>query len=345
MQEIADEKRPVRARRARPRGRQGAPDGHRLRAEDPARGRDPRGRDHLLRLGGLHRHVRGAARARHRLAASTSSCSACRARYWRGDASGIGMQRIRGTAYFTADDLDAHLKRLEEAKKRDHRRSVRSSDLFSFHEESPGFAFFHKKGVILWNQVEGLVREELTERGYEEIKTPLILTDELWHRSGHYDHYRDNMYFVEKEDRSFAVKPMNCPGACLVYGTDHALLQGAPAPRRGVRARAPLRALRRAPRPLPRARLRAGRRARLLHPRPDRGRGHRLRRHARGRLSRPRLRPDRREALDPSGGPDGGRRDLGQGGGRPRRRPRTHGLEYVIAPGDGASTGRRSTST
>ena len=139
--------------------------------------------------------------------------------HWRGDVDGVPMQRVRGAAFFSKEDLAAYLKRLEEAKKRDHRRLGPQLGLFTFHEESPGFAFFHKKGVILWNQVEGLIREELTKRGYQEIKTPLILTDELWHRSGHYEHYRDNMYFVEKEDRNFAVKPMNCPGACLVYGT------------------------------------------------------------------------------------------------------------------------------
>jgi len=139
--------------------------------------------------------------------------------HWRGDASGVPMQRVRGTAWFTQADLDAYLKRLEEAKKRDHRRLGPQLGLFTFHEESPGFGFFHRKGVVLWNQVEGLIREELVRRGYEEIKTPLILTEELWHRSGHYDHYRDNMYFVEKENRKYAVKPMNCPGACLVYAT------------------------------------------------------------------------------------------------------------------------------
>ena len=139
--------------------------------------------------------------------------------HWRGDADGVPMQRVRGTAFFTQDELDAYLRRLEEAKKRDHRKIGPELDLFSFHEEAPGFPFWHRKGLILWNEVEGLVRGELVRRGYQEIKTPQILTSELWHRSGHYDHYRDNMYFVEKEDRTFAVKPMNCPGACLVYGT------------------------------------------------------------------------------------------------------------------------------
>jgi threonyl-tRNA synthetase len=139
--------------------------------------------------------------------------------YWRGDAEGIPMQRIHGTAFFSQKELDEYLERLEEARKRDHRKIGPELDLFSFHEEAPGFPFWHKGGVILWREVENLVRDELTARGYSEVRTPLILTDELWHRSGHYDHYRDNMYFVEKDERSYAVKPMNCPGACIVYKT------------------------------------------------------------------------------------------------------------------------------
>ncbi|MHC4449817.1 MAG: threonine--tRNA ligase [Planctomycetota bacterium] len=139
--------------------------------------------------------------------------------YWRGDADGIPMQRIHGTAFKNQADLDAYLAMLEEAKKRDHRKLGPELDLFSFHEEAPGFPFWHEGGTILWREVETLVREELVGRGYKEIRTPLILTDELWKKSGHYDHYRDNMYFVEKDERQYAVKPMNCPGCCLVYGT------------------------------------------------------------------------------------------------------------------------------
>lgn len=139
--------------------------------------------------------------------------------YWLGDAKGIPMQRIHGTAFASEAELKRHLDLVEEAKKRDHRKLGQELDLYSFHEEAPGFPFWHTGGVILWRALENLVREELVARGYREIRTPLVLTDELWHRSGHFDHYRDNMYFVEKEERSFAVKPMNCPGACLVYGT------------------------------------------------------------------------------------------------------------------------------
>ena len=139
--------------------------------------------------------------------------------YWRGDASGIPMQRVRGTAFFDKKALKQHLQRLEEAKKRDHRKIGREMDLFSLHPEGPGFPFWHAKGSVLWNELETLVREELAARGYGEVKTPTILSDELWRTSGHYDHFRDDMYFLDIDERSYAVKPMNCPGCCLIYGT------------------------------------------------------------------------------------------------------------------------------
>jgi threonyl-tRNA synthetase len=139
--------------------------------------------------------------------------------YWRGDASGIPMQRIRGTAFFSQEDLDAHLKRIEEAKLRDHRKIGREMDLFSFHEEAPGAVFWHPKGMVLWNALLEFVRSELRRRGYGEVRTPMVLSDELWRRSGHWDHFKDNMYFLQIDERSYAVKPMNCPGTCLVYGS------------------------------------------------------------------------------------------------------------------------------
>ncbi len=139
--------------------------------------------------------------------------------YWRGDASGIPMQRIRGTAFFNKKDLKAHLERIEQAKLRDHRRVGREMDLFSLHAEGPGFPFWHPKGTVLWNELEGLVREELRARGYGEVRTPAVLSDELWRTSGHYDHFRDDMYFMDIDERQFAVKPMNCPGCCLIYGS------------------------------------------------------------------------------------------------------------------------------
>ncbi len=139
--------------------------------------------------------------------------------YWRGDASGVPMQRIRGTAFFSKKDLAAHLERLEQARLRDHRKVGREMDLFSLHPEGPGFPFWHPKGTVLWNALEGLLREELRARGYGEVRTPTVLSDELWRTSGHYDHFRDDMYFMDIDDRSFAVKPMNCPGCCLIYGS------------------------------------------------------------------------------------------------------------------------------
>ncbi len=139
--------------------------------------------------------------------------------YWRGDASGVPMQRIRGTAFFSAEDLEQHLHRIEEAKKRDHRRIGREMDLFSLQAEGPGFPFFHPRGMVVYNELTRLVREQLDRRGYGEVRTPIVLSDELWKRSGHYDHFKDNMYFLEVDERPFAIKPMNCPGTCLVYGS------------------------------------------------------------------------------------------------------------------------------
>ncbi len=138
--------------------------------------------------------------------------------YWRGNVEGEPMQRVRGTAFFTKKELKAHLHMLEEAKKRDHRRIGQEMDLFSLHPEGPGFPFWHPKGSVLWHQVEGVLREELLLRGYGEVRTPAVLSDQLWRTSGHYDHFRDNMYFLDIDERSFAIKPMNCPGCCLIYG-------------------------------------------------------------------------------------------------------------------------------
>ena len=139
--------------------------------------------------------------------------------YWRGDATGIPMQRVHGTAFFSQEDLDAHLKRMDEAKLRDHRKIGREMDLFSFHAEAPGAVFWHPKGMVLWNTLQDFLRDELRRRGYGEVSTPMVLSDELWKKSGHWDHFKDNMYFMQVDERTFAVKPMNCPGCCLVYGS------------------------------------------------------------------------------------------------------------------------------
>lgn len=138
--------------------------------------------------------------------------------YWRGDERNPMLQRIYGTAYPTADLLKDHLQRLEEAKKRDHRLIGKQLELFSFHPEAPGMPFWHEKGVIILNAVKDYWQRTHREHGYVEVNTPLILSQSLWERSGHWDHYHKNMFFISQEDQQFAVKPMNCPGTVLMYG-------------------------------------------------------------------------------------------------------------------------------
>lgn len=137
--------------------------------------------------------------------------------YWRGDSSGKSLSRIYGTAFFSKKELNEYLKKVEEAKKRDHRKLGKELDLFTFHEEGPGFPFWHPKGLTLFQLLVNYMRKENTRREYEEIATPMILNDELWHKSGHYDNFKENMYFTQIDDRQFAVKPMNCPGQLLIY--------------------------------------------------------------------------------------------------------------------------------
>lgn len=137
--------------------------------------------------------------------------------YWRGDEKNKMLQRIYGTTFEKKKDLEEHLNRLEEAKKRDHRRLGKELDLFSIHEEGPGFPFFHPKGMVIRNILENFWRDEHTKRGYGEIKTPIILNEGLWHQSGHWDHYKENMYFTEIDKEDYAIKPMNCPGSILTY--------------------------------------------------------------------------------------------------------------------------------
>ncbi|MEW5920613.1 MAG: threonine--tRNA ligase [Bacillota bacterium] len=137
--------------------------------------------------------------------------------YWRGDENRPMLQRIYGTAFPRKKMLDEYLLRLEEAKKRDHRKLGRELDLFSFHEEGPGFPFFHPRGMIIRRELERFWREEHQRAGYLEIQTPVILNRQLWEQSGHWDHYQENMYFTKIDEGDYAVKPMNCPGAMLVY--------------------------------------------------------------------------------------------------------------------------------
>ena len=137
--------------------------------------------------------------------------------YWRGSEKNKMLQRIYGTAFETREELDAYLTRLEEAKKRDHRKLGRELDLFGIMDEGPGFPFFYPKGMVLRNQLEDYWREIHRKHGYEEIKTPIMLNRSLWERSGHWDHYQENMYTTKIDDVDFAIKPMNCPGGILVY--------------------------------------------------------------------------------------------------------------------------------
>jgi len=137
--------------------------------------------------------------------------------YWRGDEKNKMLQRIYGTVFPTKEELKAYLDRLEEAKKRDHRKLGRELDLFAIMDEGPGFPFFCPKGMVIRNELENYWRQLHRERGYEEIKTPMILNEELWHRSGHWDHYKNNMYFTKIDGEDYAIKPMNCPGGMLAY--------------------------------------------------------------------------------------------------------------------------------
>jgi threonyl-tRNA synthetase len=139
--------------------------------------------------------------------------------YWHGDPTQKMLQRVYGTAWPEQKELDDYLRRLEEAKKRDHRVLGKQLDLFSFNEAGPGFAFIHAKGMIVWNAIVDFWRGVHDRYGYEEIRTPIILNEQLWHRSGHWDNYKENMYFTNFDDADYAIKPMNCPGGCLVYKT------------------------------------------------------------------------------------------------------------------------------
>lgn len=137
--------------------------------------------------------------------------------YWRGDEKNKMLQRIYGTSFPKKSQLEEHLFRIEEAKRRDHRKLGAELDLFSIQEEGPGFPFFHPKGMVIRNELENFWRQEHRRAGYQEIRTPIILNRALWERSGHWDHYRENMYFTRIDELDYAVKPMNCPGGILVY--------------------------------------------------------------------------------------------------------------------------------
>lgn len=152
-----------------------------------------------------------------RIKGNAIKLTSCTGAYWRGDSKRKMLQRIYGTCFQKKEELDAYLARIEEAKKRDHRKLGRELDLFMMTDEGPGFPFFLPKGMVLRNELENYWRELHRKYGYQEIKTPMILNEELWHRSGHWDHYQNNMYFTKIDEEDYAIKPMNCPGGMLAY--------------------------------------------------------------------------------------------------------------------------------
>src|SRR5438552_7035206 len=140
--------------------------------------------------------------------------------YWRGDEKNTQLTRIYGTAFYSKEDLDRYLTQLEEARRRDHRRIGPQLDLFHFNEHSPGSAFWHPKGMAIWNELENLRRSENARRGYSEVKTPLIYDKALWVTSGHWEKFRENMFQIPLDDgQLYGMKPMNCPGHMLLFGS------------------------------------------------------------------------------------------------------------------------------
>lgn len=139
--------------------------------------------------------------------------------YWKGDERNAMLSRIYGTAFATQKELDEHLHRLEEAKARDHRKLGKELDLYSFHPQAPASPFFHPKGTVVYNALVDYIRELYFKYGYSEVITPQIMDVSLWKTSGHYDNYAENMYFTTAEEREYAVKPMNCPGHCVMFGS------------------------------------------------------------------------------------------------------------------------------
>jgi threonyl-tRNA synthetase len=140
--------------------------------------------------------------------------------YWRGDETKPQLTRVYGTAFYDPKDLEAYLQRMEEAKRRDHRRLGRELDLVHFDEHSPGSPIWHPRGMVIWNELETLRQRENARRGYLEVKTPLLYDVELWKTSGHWENYRDNMFLIEQEDKTYGLKPMNCPGHMLLFGSE-----------------------------------------------------------------------------------------------------------------------------
>ena len=251
------------------------------------------------------------------------------------------LTRVYGTAFFKQAELDAFLEQLELARARDHRKLGRELGLFTFSPLSPGSTFWLPKGTAVFNALVALNRRMQQERGYVEVKTPLLYESHLWETSGHWGKYKDNIFVSEYEEREFGLKPMNCPGHCALFGMQHWSYRDLPGALRRAGAAAPPRAQRHAARPHARASLHPGRRPHLLHRGADPGRGHadaglRLRdlRHvrlpgARRALDAARRSPGRRCAVGPRRG--------GAGQGAREQRHRVHdrrGRGRLLRPQD-----------
>ena len=235
--------------------------------------------------------------------------------YWRGDEHREQLTRIYGTAFFSKKDLEAHLERIAEAEARDHRRLGPELDLFMLRPEAPGMPFWLPNGTTLLHLIEDQVREQLRKRDYKEIATPQVLDEALWHRSGHWDNYQDEMYFMQDDDRRLRAAADELPRRLPRLRLRPPQLPRAAAAARRVRPGQPQRARGRPPRPAPRPRLHPGRRPRLLHRGPDHRRGRLDLRGDRRALRALRLRGRESRALDPSRQVDGHRGAVGEGRG------------------------------
>ena len=351
MKEIAKEKRPVPARRdgqGRREGSGSARLGYALKV--PHVDEIPEDVDLLLRLGRLHRHVRGARTSPTRGWLENVKLLSVSGAYWRGDAKGVPMQRVHGTAFFTAEALGGapEARRGGEAPRPPQDRP-RDGPLLVPRRGARARCSSTRRAWCSGTPSSSSCARSCASAATARSRTPMVLTDELWKRSGHWDHFKDAMYFLEVDERNYAVKPMNCPGCCLVYGrTPKSLPRPAAAPR-GVRPRLPPRALGRAHGRDARAHLHPGRRARLLHPRADAGRD---RRHDRPRPDRL---PGARATTWPGVGVKlatrpansmGSARDVGARRGGARRRPALRRASRSRSPRARArSTGPRSSST
>ena len=266
--------------------------------------------------------------------------------YWKGDAKNQPMQRIYGTAFFSEKDLQAHLQRIEEAKKRDHRKIGRDLGLFWFHPWAPGEPFWLPKGTTLVHLLGNYMRGVLFPAGYVEVRAPLVFNKALWETSGHWEHYRENMFLVKSsDDEEMALKAMNCPGHFLMFASDVRSYQAICRSASTNRAAAPHGSVGCAERFDPRARVHHGRRALLRHGVADR-RGSRAAAAARPARLR-RFSPDARdEALDAAGriprreGHVGSRRSVVEAGARGGEANPTRST-----PATARSMARRSTST